>query len=181
MVPFPEAPVWSSPAPSADTPYALASVMQEPRRGTKRLLVEMSKALEAQAAAAGQAMIVVGTFQHAQHFTDTTSQRWRDLADVTVFAGVYGLGLSHMATATSGMHRLTPTTISSMSGPSRCSDLTSPRCSRHAISTTTVPSSSAPSTLCSHSTGSTWSLRVLSEGRNLFGERRLVDARAPTV
>lgn len=96
VVPFPEAPVWSSPAPSADTPYALASVMQEPRRGTKRLLVEMSKALEAQAAAAGQAMIVVGTFQHAQHFTDTTSQRWRELADVTGFAGVYGIGLSHM-------------------------------------------------------------------------------------
>lgn len=96
LVAFPDAPVWSSPAPSADTPYRLAAGLQEPRRGTKRLLVEMSKSLEAQAASAGQAMIVVGTFQHARHFTDTTARRWHDLADATGFAGVYGVGLSHM-------------------------------------------------------------------------------------
>ncbi len=96
VVPFPEAPVWSSPAPAADTPYGLASGLSEPRRGTKRLLVEMSKSLESQAASAGQAMIVVGTFQHAKHFTEVTASRWRELADVTGFAGVYGVGLSHM-------------------------------------------------------------------------------------
>ncbi|GAC69450.1 EAL domain-containing protein [Gordonia soli] len=96
IVPLPGAPVWSTPDALAATPYALASRVGTPRRGTKRLLVEMSKSLEAQAAAVGQAMIVVGTFQHAQHFTALTSERWHRLADITGFAGVYGVGLSHM-------------------------------------------------------------------------------------
>lgn len=39
-------------------------------------------------------MNVVGTFQHAQHFTPATSRRWHALADATGYAGVYGVGLS---------------------------------------------------------------------------------------
>lgn len=96
IVALPEAPVWSTPAAAAQTPYALAGPRGIPRRGTKRLLVEMSKALEAQAAAVGQSMIVIGTFQHAKHFTALTSKRWHELADKTGFAGVYGVGLSQM-------------------------------------------------------------------------------------
>ncbi|WP_207840736.1 DICT sensory domain-containing protein [Williamsia soli] len=97
LVPLPQAPVWSTPAAGRTTPYKLAAAAGQPRRGTKRLLVQMSKSLEAQATAAGQAMIVVGTFQHARHFTTHTAQRWHDLATVTGFAGVYGVGLTPMS------------------------------------------------------------------------------------
>lgn len=93
IVAMPQAPVWSTPDPVASTPYTVAAPLGRPRRGTKALLIEMSKALEAQAHASGQSTIVVGTFQYAHHFTARTARRWHRLADATGFAGVYGVGL----------------------------------------------------------------------------------------
>ncbi|MGW5521972.1 DICT sensory domain-containing protein [Gordonia sp. NPDC003950] len=92
IVPLPDLPVWSTPAPDGATPYAIASALHVPRRGSKRLLIEMSKALEEQAAAGGAA-IVLGTFQHARHFTDRTAARWRSMSMRTGLAGVYGVDL----------------------------------------------------------------------------------------
>ncbi|WP_338124410.1 DICT sensory domain-containing protein [Rhodococcoides kroppenstedtii] len=96
VVPMPHAPVWTTPIPAETTPYAIASEHATPRRGTKRVLVQMSKSLEKQAVAAGSAMLALGTFQHATHFTERTAQRWRHLADTIGFAGVYGVGLTQM-------------------------------------------------------------------------------------
>lgn len=96
VVPLPDAPVWSTPAADTTTPYLIGSAGHQPRRGTKHLLIEMSKALEAQAAAAGGAVIVLGTFQHARNFTSQTSVRWKQLADTAGLAGVYGVGLAPM-------------------------------------------------------------------------------------
>lgn len=46
---------------AATTPYAIVSASHVPRLGDKRLLIEMSKALETQAAAAGPGTLVLGT------------------------------------------------------------------------------------------------------------------------
>lgn len=81
---------------SATTPYAIVSASHVPRPGDKRLLIEMSKALETQAAAAGPGTLVLGTFQEARQFTPATARRWRSLADKAGFAGVYGVGLPQM-------------------------------------------------------------------------------------
>lgn len=79
------------------TPYSLCAGSHRARRGSKRLLIEMSKALEAQAAASGGAVVVLGTFQHARHFTVATALRWDRLAQTTALAGVYGVGVQPMA------------------------------------------------------------------------------------
>ncbi|SNT30050.1 EAL domain-containing protein [Rhodococcoides kyotonense] len=96
VVAIPNSPVWSTPATDASTPYNIVRENMESRRGTKRLLVQMSKTLESQAVAMGSSMLVLGTFQRAEHFTTTTAQRWRHMSESIGFAGVYGVGLSHM-------------------------------------------------------------------------------------
>ncbi|GAA1013492.1 hypothetical protein GCM10009551_100160 [Nocardiopsis tropica] len=90
LVALPPHPVWASPDSGPTTPYALATRDNSARRGTKRVLVEMSKALEAQAGAIGASMIAVGTFQHRRHFTERTSARWQALSEAIGFAGIYG-------------------------------------------------------------------------------------------
>ncbi|ANY21686.1 DICT sensory domain-containing protein [Gordonia terrae] len=92
VVPLPEMPVWTTPGPDKSTPYRIASTSISPRMGNKRLLIEMSKALEEQAAIGGAA-IVLGTFQFAEHFTSRTAKRWREMSEKTGLAGVYGVGL----------------------------------------------------------------------------------------
>lgn len=96
VVAMPDEPVWSNTFPSDGTPYALVSAHGQIRRGTKRLLIQLSKALEVQARASSSSMLVLGTFQQAAHFTTATSSRWRHLAEAVGFAGVYGVGLSVM-------------------------------------------------------------------------------------
>ncbi|MGW9266475.1 DICT sensory domain-containing protein [Gordonia terrae] len=92
VVPLPEMPVWTTPGADQSTPYRIASASIAPRMGNKRLLIEMSKALEEQAAIGGAA-IVLGTFQFAEHFTSRTAKRWREMSEKTGLAGVYGVGL----------------------------------------------------------------------------------------
>ncbi|GAC00914.1 hypothetical protein GONAM_20_00570 [Gordonia namibiensis NBRC 108229] len=92
IVPLPDMPVWTTPDSEKSTPYRIASTSIEPRMGNKRLLIEMSKALEHQAAIGGAA-IVLGTFQFAEHFTPRTAKRWREMSTKTGLAGVYGVGL----------------------------------------------------------------------------------------
>ena len=94
---LPKPPRRAEPTPRMRTPYQIAEAVHgEPKRGTKRLLIQMTRALEAQASAMGPTMIVLGTFQDARYYNDTTAQRWRNLADTVGYAGVYGLGLVHM-------------------------------------------------------------------------------------
>ncbi|MBD0863057.1 EAL domain-containing protein [Gordonia sp. zg691] len=92
VVPLPDMPVWTTPGPDKSTPYRIASTSITPRTGNKRLLIEMSKALEHQAAIGGAA-IVLGTFQFAEHFSSRTARRWQEMAEQTGLAGVYGVGL----------------------------------------------------------------------------------------
>ena len=100
---FPPLPTWNTDVASADdTPYALLAADRRSIRSRKRLLVTMSTTLEAQAAASGPETVVLGTFQHARHFTELTSARWRNLAESVAYVGVYGVDMPHAID--SGIH-----------------------------------------------------------------------------
>lgn len=103
LVPLPAAPVWTTPDVEETTPFALATRDTAPRRGTKSLLIEMSKALEAQATGMAWPMVAIGTFQHSRHFTQSTAARWNALSEVTGFAGVYGTEI--VAASEGNVHR----------------------------------------------------------------------------
>jgi len=77
----------------APTPFAVVAARRRPRRGTKRLLLAISKRLEAQVAARSDAGILLATFQEARHFTPATERRYRRLAQSAAFVGALGVGL----------------------------------------------------------------------------------------
>ena len=97
VAPFPPIPTWNHTAATVeattDTPYLMLSPGRRTIRSRKRLLITMSTTLEAQAAASGPETVVLGTFQHARHFTETTAARWRSLADTVSYVGVYGVDM----------------------------------------------------------------------------------------
>ena len=57
------------PPAGAVSPFDAVAARLRPRRGTKELLLAISKHLEAQVAAQGEAAVVFATFQEARHFT----------------------------------------------------------------------------------------------------------------
>ena len=80
--------------PAHGSAFALAAGRRPVRTADKRLLVEISKHLERQAAAAGECAVVVATFQYARHFTPATARRYAALAAGAVFVGALGEGLA---------------------------------------------------------------------------------------
>ncbi len=84
-----------SPSPRDDlaSPFAAVVARRPPRTAAKRLLVELSKHLERQAAEAGECAVVVAAFQHARYFTPATARRYGALADGAVFVGALAAGL----------------------------------------------------------------------------------------
>ena len=54
------------------TPFEVVSAVRPVRRGTKRLLLAISKHLEAQVGAHGESAVLLATFQEARHFTPAT-------------------------------------------------------------------------------------------------------------
>ena len=77
-----------------DTPFGIVAARGEVRRGTKRLLLNISLHLEAQVAAHGEEAILLATFQDAGHFTPITADRYRRLARRAALVGALGVGLS---------------------------------------------------------------------------------------
>ncbi len=75
------------------SPFAVAAAHRPVRTADKRLLIEISKHLERQAAQAGECAVVVSTFQYARHFTPATARRYARLASGALFVGVLGQGL----------------------------------------------------------------------------------------
>jgi PAS domain S-box-containing protein/diguanylate cyclase (GGDEF)-like protein len=63
------------------------------RRATKPLLVAMSKTLERQALANGEFAVLLSSFQHARHLSESTAQRYSTLAGVLSFVVVLGEGV----------------------------------------------------------------------------------------
>lgn len=75
------------------SPFEAVSAVVAPRRGTKRLLLAISKHLEAQVAAQGEAAVVLATFQEARHFTPRSAARYERLASHAALVGALGVGL----------------------------------------------------------------------------------------
>ena len=76
------------------SPFARVAAHRGVRSATKRLLIAMSKHIEAQALAAPPEAVVLSAFQEARHFTPATMLRYRRLADHVVFVGALGEGMS---------------------------------------------------------------------------------------
>jgi EAL domain-containing protein (putative c-di-GMP-specific phosphodiesterase class I) len=62
-------------------------------RSPKRLLIELSKQLEREAARIGETCVLSSTFQHARYFTPATKIRYARLAERTGFVCALGEGL----------------------------------------------------------------------------------------
>jgi EAL domain-containing protein (putative c-di-GMP-specific phosphodiesterase class I) len=75
------------------TPYELLASHRPLRRGTKDLLLRMSRALESEAAWDGDASVVLSTFQDVSFFTPQTRARYRRLARDAAFVGALGVGM----------------------------------------------------------------------------------------
>jgi diguanylate cyclase (GGDEF)-like protein/PAS domain S-box-containing protein len=72
-----------------DSPYQLAATIA-PRSARKSLLIEVSKHLERQAMRAGEATVVLATFQDVSFFTPATQRRYTRLARSAAFVGALG-------------------------------------------------------------------------------------------
>ncbi len=76
------------------SPYDHVATARPPRIARKPLLIEVSKHLERQAAAAGESAVVAATFQHAGFFTPATRRRYTDLVGRAAFVGALGAGMA---------------------------------------------------------------------------------------
>jgi hypothetical protein len=79
--------------PAPASPFDTVAVCPTPRRGTKHLLLAISRHLEAQVVAQGEAAVVLATFQDARHFTPRTAARYERLAQQAALVGALGVGL----------------------------------------------------------------------------------------
>jgi diguanylate cyclase (GGDEF)-like protein/PAS domain S-box-containing protein len=75
------------------SPFALAAAQRPARAADKRLLIEISKQLEAQAYAAGDSAIVLAAFQDAAFFTPATRRRYAGLVRSCSFVAALGEGM----------------------------------------------------------------------------------------
>lgn len=74
------------PAPDS-TPYEYLAGRLESRRGSKSMLLQMSRALEAEAMTQGIESVLISTFQDVSFFTAPTAQMYERLATELVFVG----------------------------------------------------------------------------------------------
>jgi len=74
----------------AATPFTAVAAERPVRRGTKPLLLAISRDLERHAAALGPNAVVISTFQHVRHFNRPTRRLYQDLASYTAFVGALG-------------------------------------------------------------------------------------------
>jgi EAL domain-containing protein (putative c-di-GMP-specific phosphodiesterase class I) len=80
---------------SAETPFEMLSMRRPTRPGTKELLLRMSRGIESQAAAEGEAMVLLSSFQEAEFFGPATRARYRRLAEHSALVGALGVGLDN--------------------------------------------------------------------------------------
>ncbi len=89
----PEKRAWEPPA-EALTPFELVVEQRPTRRGTKRLLLALSRQIEAQAPSLGSSAVILASFQEAAFFTPDTAARYREMASGAALVGALGVGLS---------------------------------------------------------------------------------------
>jgi hypothetical protein len=78
---------------TAVSPFGCLPAGAALRRSAKPLLIEVSKHLEREAIHQGSASLLVAAFQEAQHFTPTTSRRYRKVADSVAFTAALAVDL----------------------------------------------------------------------------------------
>ncbi|MGI8845309.1 MAG: sensor domain-containing phosphodiesterase [Thermoleophilaceae bacterium] len=81
-------PVFEPAMDDAETPFRSIEGRRDLRRGTKRLLLEISRELERQASRLGDSAVLISTFQHARHFTASQAALYGDLSRSLAFVGV---------------------------------------------------------------------------------------------
>ena len=82
------------PDPGAEvSPYEIVRQVREVRRGDKSLMFAISLQLEQQASAIGEAALILSAFQHAEHFTPLTAERYAVLAADAAFVAALGVGM----------------------------------------------------------------------------------------
>lgn len=79
---------------SASSPFALIADARDLRRGDKRLLLALSRQLEAEAFGLGGEVVIMAAFQDAAFFTAQTRERYERLADRAALVGALGGGMS---------------------------------------------------------------------------------------
>ncbi len=80
--------------PYVSTPFELIAEARGLRRGDKRLLLALSRQLEAEAFGLGDEVAILATFQDAAFFTAETRERYERLADRAALVGALGVGIS---------------------------------------------------------------------------------------
>lgn len=83
-------PIFEAPLEEAGTPFRSIEGHRDLRRGTKRLLLEISRELERQASVLGKSAVLISTFQHARHFTAHQAELYGRLSDSLAFVGALG-------------------------------------------------------------------------------------------
>jgi DICT domain-containing protein len=76
------------------SPFEIVAAMRPVRRGSKRILFEISRHLEQQATALNVSPVVLSTFQDVRHFTEATKKLYEDLAAELPLVAAFGAGLT---------------------------------------------------------------------------------------
>ena len=75
------------------TPFDVVAGERAVRVGPKRLLLDISREIEARVAQEGQEAVLVANFQEARHFTPASARTYEGLARFAAFVGALGHGL----------------------------------------------------------------------------------------
>jgi EAL domain-containing protein (putative c-di-GMP-specific phosphodiesterase class I) len=75
------------------SPFEVVTRYRPTRRGTKRLLLALSRQIEAQAANLGESAVILSTFQEARYFTARTAGRYGAISRSAALVGALGVDL----------------------------------------------------------------------------------------
>lgn len=89
-------PIVGKPVEDSITPFRSIEGHRPLRRGSKRLLLEISRELERQAEGLGQSAVLISTFQHARHFTPPQVELYGRLSHSLAFVGALGQDIPAM-------------------------------------------------------------------------------------
>lgn len=76
------------------TPFERVAGERQLRRAEKRLLVALSRQLEAEAEQLGEETVVLSTFQDLRYFTEPTRRRYERLGETAALVGALGMGIA---------------------------------------------------------------------------------------
>ncbi len=76
------------------SPFEIVARRRDVRRGSKRLLISLSRQIEASVAAHGSSAVILSTFQRASFFTPPTAARYARLAESAALVAALGVGVA---------------------------------------------------------------------------------------